>query len=215
MTWRGEPSRLRRVWRIFVYVASLAVPLAAQSRIQFAGSVRAGQTFRKAIGSGLTLVLSPNGGADDDDSGWTIEVQPADQSDNFVRCVMLPLHGPTDADLVADQFVTEENEKLPESQLADRRRREFQFVLNTADQKKACDEMDVVASGPQTTAADGSVIIGTPGYQDPPLGSGTFTIKSLQMSNLGTGKKARLDALGFEVKIELPAVSKDRSSKAN
>jgi hypothetical protein len=48
-----------------------------------------------------------------------------------------PIHGPAQADLLALQFVTDENEKLPASKLSDRKKREFQFVLNAADQKKA------------------------------------------------------------------------------
>jgi len=191
-----------------VCVAVLAGPLMAQLDAHIAGTARAGQVFRKEIGPGLFLVLTPipdSGG----DSGWTIEVQPPDGSDNFVRCVTLPLHGPTQADVLATQFVTEDNRKLPEAKLSDVKKREFQFALNAADQKKACDEMEAEAYGAPTTAPDGSTIIGNPGYKEPPLGSGSFFIKTAQLSDLGPGKHARLDFLSFEAKITLPA-SKNR-----
>jgi hypothetical protein len=88
--------------------------------------------------------------------------------------------------------------------LSDLKRREFHFVLTAAGQKKACDELDVIAQGP-TTAKDGSMIVGTPGYREPPLGSGRFLIKTIQLSDLGPGKKARLQSLAFEVEIRFPS----------
>lgn len=156
------------------------------------------------MGWGLVLVLTPIPDSGED-SGWTIEVQPVDGSDNFVRCVMLPLHGPTQADVLTAQFVGPDNKRLSESQLYDVKKREFQFVLNAADQKKACDEMEAEAYGAPKTAPDGTVIIGNPNYKEPPLGSGSLFIKTARLSNLGAGKHARLDSLSFEVEITLPA----------
>jgi len=117
-------------------MVALVGPLAAQPTVHIAGTVRVGRAFRKEIGSGLVLALTPISGSGED-SGWTIEIQPVDGSDNFIRCVTLPLHGLTQADLLTAQFVTGDNEKLPESKLADVKKREFQFVLNAADQKRA------------------------------------------------------------------------------
>ena len=199
----------RSILRGLVLVAPLVGPLAAQPRIHFAGTVRAGEVFRKEIGSGLVLVLTPIPDSGEG-SGWSIEIQPLDGSDNFVRCVTLPLHGPTQADLLTTQFVSQDNKKLPESKLSDVKKREFQFVLNAADQKKACDEMEDEAYGAPTTAPDGTIIIGNPGYKEPPLGSGSFVIKTAQLSHLGPGKRARLDSLSFEVEIMLPASGERR-----
>ena len=198
----------RLILRCLVWLAPLVGPLMAQPPVHIAGTVRAGQVFRKEIVSGLVLVLTPIG----EDSGWTIEVQPPDGSDNFIRCVTLPLHGPTQADVLATQFVTEDNRKLPEAKLSNVKKREFQFVLNATDQKKACAEMEEEAYGQPKTAPDGTVIIGNPGYEEPPLGSGSFLIKTAQLSNLGPGKQARLDSLSFEAEITLPA-RKNRPSQ--
>ena len=184
-----------------VFLALLALQVLAQQRFHVAGTLRAGEAFRKDIGRGLILVLTPNDGLD---SGWTIEVQPADKSDDFMRCVTLPIHGPTQADILASQFVDDQNEKLPEPALAEQKKRELQFVLNAADQKKACDELDVIAYGPQKTGKDGTVIIGTPGYKGPPLGGVTLLIPSVQLSNLGKGKQARLDSMSFEADLTFP-----------
>lgn len=193
---------------LYLVLAAFVGPLTGQSRIHIAGTVRAGEAFRKEIGSGLVLLLTPIPDSGED-SGWTIEIQPADGSDNFVRCVTLPLHGPTQADLLAWQFVSPDNERLPESKLSELKKREFQFVLNAADQKKACEEMEAEAYGTPKTAPDGTVIIGNPAYKEPPLGSGSFLIKNVHLSNLGPGKHAKLDSLSFEVEITLPA-SMDR-----
>ena len=184
-----------------VFLALLALLVIAQPRLHVAGTLRAGEAFRKDIGRGLILVLTPNDGLD---SGWTIEVQPADKSDDFMRCVTLPIHGPTQAHILASQFVDDENEKLPEPALAEQKKRELQFVLNAADQKKACDELDVIAYGPQKTGKDGTVIIGTAGYKGPPLGGVTLLIPSVQLSNLGKGKQARLDSMSFEADLTFP-----------
>jgi len=185
--------------RNLVFLAVLAVPLTADTNLHISGTVSAGHAFRKEIGSGLALVLVPN-----DDSGWTIEVQPLDGSDNFVRCVTLPLHGPTPADVLATQFVTEDNNRLPEAELSEVKKREFQFVLNAADQKKACAEMEEEAYGQPKTAPDGTVIIGNPEYEQPLLGSGSFRIKRAQLSDLGSGQRAHLESINFEAEIKLP-----------
>jgi len=193
----------RTILLYLVLVAAFVSPGMEQSGVHIAGTVRGGEAFRKEIGSGLVLVLSPIPGAGD--SGWTIEIQPLDGSDNFVRCVTLPLHGPTPADLLAWQFVSPDNERLPEPKLSELKKREFQFVLNAADQKKACEEMEAEAYGTPKTAPDGTLVIGNPGYKEPPLGSVSFLIKTARLSNVGPGKRTALEYLSFEVEITLPA----------
>jgi len=201
----------RPTLRCVVLVVALVGPLTGQPRVRIAGTVRAGEVFWKKIDSGLVLILTPIPDSGED-SGWTIEVQPTDGSDNFVRCVTLPLHGPTQADLLVTQFVSPDSRKLPEAKLSEVKQREFQFVLNAADQKKACDEMEAEAYGAPKTAPDGTVVIGNPGYKEPSLGSGSFLIKTARVSNLGPGKHAKLDSLSFEVEITLPA-TKDQPSR--
>jgi len=71
--------------------------------------------------------------------------------------------------------------------------------------------MEAEAYGAPKTAADGTVIIGNPGYKEPPLGSGTFLITAVRLSNISPGKHAVLESLNFQVKITLP-VSKTRQA---
>lgn len=172
MPWIPEPGR---TWRWMICLAVLAAPSAAQSRIQISGTVRREQTFQREIGSGLTFVLDPHippvpeigpppGSVDTGSHGWTIKIRAVGGSDSFIRCVIEPIHGLTAADIVVEQFVTEDNEQAPESTYPEKR--EFPFVLNATDQKKACDELDVIAYGCPTITKDGE-IAGTPGDQSP------------------------------------------------
>jgi hypothetical protein len=198
--------------REVVFAALFGARLMAGPPIRFEGSVRAGESFRKEIGSGLVFVLS---GEDDGGSGWSIEVRPRDDSDNFVRCVILPLHGPTPADIMPSQFVTEENEELPAADAAAVKTRQFQFVLNPADQKNACGELDAVAYGPAKTASGGTVILGTPGYRSPPLGEGIFQVKALELSDVGRGGQAVFKSMSFSVELRVPSSRRSRAARGH
>jgi hypothetical protein len=66
--------------------------------------------------------------------------------------------------------VDENNEMLPHAQLASIETREFQFVTNYPNQKKACDELEAALYRPETHGKKGEMILGTPGYRPPPLG---------------------------------------------
>lgn len=55
--------------------------------------MQAEQAFRKEIGSGLLLFLSPLKSVDTSGFGWEIEIQPTGGSDNFARCVTGPCAG--------------------------------------------------------------------------------------------------------------------------
>ena len=182
----------------------VALPVLAQPPARISGSVPAEQTFRKEIGSGLFFVVSPIKSVDSTGFGWSLSVEPSDRSDHFERCVATPLHGPTPNEVLAWEFVTGENENLPASELAPLKKRVFPFVLNASDQKKACDELEVVAGGRPAIGKDGAEIIGTPGYKPPPLGTATVTLKSIPLADVGKGKHARFESLGFEAEFVFP-----------
>jgi len=190
--------------RSLALALTLAAAAVAQPPVRISGSVQAEQTFRKEIGAGLFFVVAPIKSVDSTGFGWSLGVEPADGSDRFERCVATPLHGPTPSDVLAWEFVTEENENLPEPELAPLKKRVFSYVLNAADQKKACDELDVVAYGRPAIGKDGAESIGTPGYREPPLGTATVTLKTIQMTDVGKGKHARFESLSFEAEFAFP-----------
>ncbi|HUI55523.1 MAG TPA: hypothetical protein VLY04_11155 [Bryobacteraceae bacterium] len=199
--------------RTVILLTLTLAPLAAQQKMQLSGAVRGTEAFRKDIGHGLMFVIEPAPGDDSDDRGFVIQIQPAGQAqpDDYVRCVTLPAHGPTAADLPASEFVNGANEQLPETELAPLRTRELQFVLNTADQKKACDELDAELYGPQRVdPKTGAIVMGDPGYKGPPLGSAKVVLKNIELANLGKDKKAILKSLTFEVVIEFPTAGRKR-----
>ena len=193
--------------RLVVLVLGVAIAACAQPSVRLIGSVQAEQAFRQAIAPGLFFVVFPIQSKDSTGFGWRMGVEPADGSDSFERCVTLPLHGPTPSDILAWQFVTENNEALPAAQLVPFKTRLFRFVMNTTDQKKACDELEVVAAGPRT-APDGNQSIGTPGYREPPLGTARVLLHSFQLADIGKGKHARLESVSFEAQFEFPAAAK-------
>lgn len=193
--------------RFVVLVLGVATLSLAQPRVRFSGSVMAEQMFRQAIAPGLFFVVSPIQSQDSTGFGWRLGVEPAGGSDTFERCVTLPLHGPTPSDILAWQFVTENNEALPAAQLVPFKTRLFRFVLNAADQKRACDELDVAAAGPRT-GPDGNETIGTPGYREPPLGTARVVLQNIQLADVGKGKHARFESVSFEAQFEFPDAAK-------
>jgi len=199
--------------RLLLVMTMLLTPAMAQQKIQFSGAVRGTEIFRKDIGHGLVFVIGPPPGDDPDDQGFAIQIQPAGQAqpDNYLRCVTLPAHGPTAADLPASQFVNDSNEQLPDAELAPLRTRDLQFVLNSADQKKACDELDAELYGPQRVdPKTGAIVMGDPGYKAPLLGSAKVALKNIEIADLGQAKKAVLKSLTFEVVIVFPPAGRKR-----
>jgi len=120
-------------------VSALLVQVAAQDKVHLQGAVHAGESFRKEIGSGLLFALEPM-----EAEGWVIQIQPKHRDrtrtiepDSYIGCVTPPAHGPHPTDVLAWHFVTEDNQsRLPEEKEIFPRKREFNFVLNAADNEK-------------------------------------------------------------------------------
>lgn len=178
--------------------------LAHGKEIRFQGEIRAGENFRKEIGRGLAFRVAP------DKMGWFLQVQPAAGGDDFVRCVTPPFHGPNVTHIFAWHFVTRDNTapRSPENNELGNPR-DFQFVLNAADQDKACKELDVLLHAPpHRNPKTGDLVLGTPGYREPPLGAGSFNITDIKVGNLGAGKKAVIEYLKFEARFTFPDLPK-------
>jgi hypothetical protein len=166
--------------------------------------LRAGESFRKEIGHGLAFYIQP------DKMGWLLEVGPAAAGGDFVGCVTPPFHGPNVAHIFAWHFVSRDNaalRPLETNELGNPR--DFQFVLNTADQDKACKELDVLLhSPPQRDPRTGDIVLGTLGYREPPLGNGSFQITDIKIGNLGPAKEAVIERLSFEARFTFPEPAK-------
>jgi hypothetical protein len=193
---------MRTVFLVSIFLATIQ----AQPHIHLGATLRAGQSFHKDIGPDLVFALDPI-----EDEGWVIQIQPKtgdasrqSHSEDYIRCVTGPSHGPHPADLFAWHFVSEDNQiRLPKDKEWFGRKRDFNFVLNAADQEKACDELEAESGPGVVDPKTGALTLGSPDYKVPPLGAGIFWIKAVELSNLGIDKHARLESLTFEVDIDL------------
>jgi hypothetical protein len=158
----------------------------------FAGSVRAGQPYIHDLGRGLVLVVTTS----------SIEVRASPyraDGDSYARCVTMPARGPNDLYLDAWHFIPSQNHLFSHPL-----HREFQFTVNAADQKGACDDLEAALHSPPVKGKDGIEIMGTPGYKEPPLGSGIINLSNVQLSHPAPGQDAEIQSFSFVADIILP-----------
>lgn len=167
----------------------------AQTR-HYSGSVRADHPYVHDIGRGLVLFVTTS----------SIEVHAASAgsaADNYANCVTPPYHGPNALDLQPWEFAATQTNYPNYPRLE----RKFQFTLNAADNKAACDELSAALYGPQTMEKDGTVLIGKPDYKPPPLGTGVLTISKIELSQPKSGQEARIKSFRFVADITFPPES--------
>jgi hypothetical protein len=170
----------------------MCVSLDAQKQ-HFEGSVLVDNPFLHPLGRGLVLVVTTA----------SIEVQAipyVPDGHNFAQCVTQPRHGPNAIYLDAWQFDPKQKSALLT------RHRGFQFTLNAADDKAACDELSVALYTPPTVGKDGILIFGTPGYQPPPLGSGNITLSKIRLTHPASAKDAKIESFSFVAEVTLPPI---------
>lgn len=171
--------------------------------------MKPGQTFTKGIGRGLVFALRPL-----QDGSYTVSVEPEKGDtippDDFTRCVTMPAHGPVATDIQPAQFV-DSTPPNSDDQFRGVREREFNFVTNARDQKRACDELDVVLYVQPKSGKDGQTLLGTPGYQPPPLGKGWLHIEPKVRT--GSNGQPEFESLWFEARVEFPIASKEKKAR--
>jgi hypothetical protein len=170
-----------------------ALPAASQTKKRFSATVDGGKNYQKTIRPGLVFALDPDLDVHGDAS-WRLAVKPGPASDtNFADCVTYPLHGPTVLDLDAWAWSPGTDPVWKDS-------REFDFVLNSVANKKACAEMDRIVE--QYRA--GQDPEGLPHYKDPPMGHARVTIRSVDLKPVAAAGKARFAKITFDAEITLP-----------
>jgi len=181
----------------------VCVPLKAQHSAKLSGTIKGGEPYTKDIGHGLLFAIRPI------DGGYSIRIEARDsatESDSFSRCVTPPFHGPNPTEILAWQFADKNNERMSGPQLV----REFEFVTNNSDQKKACDELSFELYGKPKSRENGGLVLGNPRYVSPPLGKGTFKIRNFELGDSENGKSVSFASLGFEVDLEMPNARKHK-----
>jgi hypothetical protein len=166
-------------------------------QIDFSGAVTHGETFRKQIGHGLFFVLRP------DDVGYTIAIEPASGAkEDFSDCVTPPFHGPNPKMLLVRDLRGGNGKPLPNDEVDGLKKREFTFVLNAADNKKACAETQEALYGPEKKDKNGTPVLGFLDYKQPPLGNGTFHLRTFEADE--PEHPERFKSLTFTVHLEFP-----------
>lgn len=177
---------------------TLTLPALSQTTIRFSATVNGGEKFAQTLRQGLVFVLDP---VHDQNLDWELTVKPSEGSDtNYARCVNPPLHGPTPMDIETWHWMPDAQGKSWDSIPSVRK---FDFVLNEADNLKACDELDRVANDVER----GRNQVGDPNYKDPPLGHARVTIRSVEIKPKTADGEARFAKISFNAIITLPAGS--------
>jgi hypothetical protein len=170
----------------------VCVSLDAQTQ-HLQGSVQVDEPYLHPLGRGLILVVTTA----------SIEVQAVPykpQGNNFAECITQPYHGPNAIYLDAWQFDPKRKSALLT------RHRGFQFTLNAADNKTACDELSIALNSPTTVGENGILILGTPGYQPPPHGIGIITLSKIRLTQPASAKDTKIESFSFVADVTLPPI---------
>ena len=157
------------------------------------GIVQVDVPYLHPLGRGLVLAVTTA----------SIEVQAGPfipHGVSFAECITQPYHGPNPIYLDAWQFDRKQKSALLT------RHRGFQFTLNAADDKAACDELSVALHSPPTVGKDGILIFGTPGYQPPPHGSGIITLSKIRLTHPASAKDTKIESFSFVADMTLPPI---------
>ena len=158
------------------------------------GSVQSHKPSIQSLGRGLVLVVTTD----------SIEVQLAPYQpagSNLAQCVTPPFHGPNAIYLDAWLFDPQRNDAEAAH------RREFSFTTKAADDKRACDELEVVLYEPPVKV-NGVSTIGTPGYKEPALGHGVLTLSNIRFSRPVSAQDSEIISFNFSAEITLPPLGK-------
>ena len=191
------------LWLLFVAFSGPSASSQDRS-ISFSGEVSEGQTFRKSVGHGLDLVLTP-ASMGDGISGWTIEVspqgQPSDPECTNYAWVVTPPYRFGNATYLDTQYGTTAQEAVRISP------REFSFVLSCADFKTERGRLDIVLwpyTYSKEVADEALAKLGSS-----PLGTGRLWIRRYRITpGRKSGAEVDLGAIHwikFKVEIKFPA----------
>jgi len=185
--------------RLLLLLMFMSAPFLGQQKVAFSGRVAQGESFVKPIGKGLAFAVRSQNGH------FTISVEKSARAgkaggDNLASCVTPPYHGPNALTIEGWELGSERTKE----EMAEAKRRMFQFVMNEADQKEACDEMKLEVYGPEKRNSDGTIVLGHENYRAPAMGKGVLRIVNYQLHGGGTDKSPEVDWLSFRAEIELP-----------
>ncbi len=177
----------------------------AATASELAGEVTKGHGFEKAVAGGLIFGLAPDAG---DDSGWEIRIAPgadaASASMDCIGAVSVPLHGDNTLSIQPPGV----DKDRDESQW---RKREFDFVPNFSDCKKAWDLANEAHYGSKPTNKQREEADARLGRV--PTSHGTFQITDFQLiKSPNKDTPPQLERINFVVRLEFPAAADPHAS---
>ena len=168
--------------------------------VSFSGEVLKAQSYKKQIASNLFFRLIPQ------DLGWTIFVGAETSAENnFCSVVTPPYKGINAIRIEGWHFRNSDNtgpnEVGAKNVNAPQQIRDFQFVLNSGDYRRAFDALQILLwpysySKQQIDQAEAV-------YARLPKGRGTLVIRELRLNTLEVGKQAGIDLLKMAVELHL------------
>ena len=183
---------MRKILGLVFLALFVRISLSAQQQ-HLQGSVQAGKPYVHSLGRGIVLVVTT--------ASIEVHAEPyLPHGHNFAECVTPPYHGPNAIDLDAWLFDPKRND------VSSALHREFQFTLNAADDKAACDELNVVLYSPPIMEKDGTEIFGTPGYKPPPMGSAFINLSKIRLTRPASETDAEIASFSFVADVTLPPI---------
>ena len=171
-----------------------------QRNVRFSGDVLKGRSFERQIGANLFFRLVP------EELGWSISVGSKAVRENFCSVVTPPYRGMNALVIEGWHFRNSDNSGPNEPGLknvnAPQELREFYFVLNEADYRRAFDALQILLwpysySKQQIDAAEGA-------HAKVRKGRGKLMIRDLKLNVLELGKQAGIDRMAFDVELTFP-----------
>ena len=171
-----------------------------ERNVRFSGEVLKGRSFERQVGANLFFRLVP------DELGWSISVGSKAVRENFCSVVTPPYRGMNALVIEGWHFRNSDNsgpnEPGPKNVNAPQELREFYFVLNEPDYRRAFDALQILLwpysySKQQIDAAEGA-------HAKVRKGRGKLMIRDLKLNVLELGKQAGIDRMAFDVELTFP-----------
>lgn len=198
-TEEGDPNYRHRETGVLLRRAANAVT------VHFEGRVSRGQEFLREISNCLTFRLLPGRpGRSLGGHGWSIWVgAPGREEEDFSFPVTPPFRGVNARDIAAWHFRNRDNsgpnDAGPKNVNAPGRTREFSFVLDAENHRRA----EAVLHKLLWPGSTAELKRAWRKYETIEAGGGTLTITDMRMSNLQPGLQPRIEQMAFEVALRL------------
>ena len=171
-----------------------------QRTVRISGEVLKERSFERQVGANLFFRLVP------DELGWSIAVGSKTARENFCSVVTPPYRGVNALAIEGWHFRNSDNsgrnEPGPKNVNSPQELREFYFVLNDADYRRASDALQVLLWPYSYSKQEADAAESVHGKLR--KGRGKVIIRDLKLNALEPGEQAGIDRMTFDVELSLP-----------